>query len=387
MHVRALILGLSALVAAATAGVTLPTERAAASPSETPAAKLGKADWKTICVNKTPQSQAIGHPYQATTPANANCRVLTVGSDTRERRFVVSVPQSALRRKRTPVLFMLHGTSGTGEQFWNISRWRELAAQRGFVAVFPSSLAYNLTDSPTVKTTIWNSIGQTCDLVEPKEIADDIGFVRAILADLRSKLRVDPRRIYVAGFSNGSQMAHRVAAEMGDVFAAGAGWAGYPYEQCAADPLVPSPHPIPFWAGVGSKDDRFMKIIGGEASLEPATIATQFRAWLQPAAELFRLETSGVPTQAGTTQSIDDLVTQPHAFDAIATPVWSPVLVYDRPLAGNTAGNSYRFVVLDELDHQYANASRSLPPAKIRAARGVTMAALHMQFFEDHPKP
>ena len=51
---------------------------------------------------------------------------------------------AAMRRRTTavPVVFMLLGTSGTGEEFLADSRWREKADTVGFIAVFPTALTY-----------------------------------------------------------------------------------------------------------------------------------------------------------------------------------------------------------------------------------------------------
>jgi polyhydroxybutyrate depolymerase len=41
-----------------------------------------------------------------------------------------------------------------------------------------------------------------------------VGFVNAILGDLSSRLRVDEKRIFVTGFSNGASMTFRVGVEL-----------------------------------------------------------------------------------------------------------------------------------------------------------------------------
>lgn len=370
--------------AAAAALLALTAALAGAAPA---GAVLDQSDWRRgerICVNKTSRSWQTGRPYRANSPDKANCRVLpAVGADTRERRFVVSVPQSALDRRRIPVVFFLHGTSGTGERYWNISRWRELAHRRGFVAVFPSSLRYDLKDEGP--TTVWNSIGQACDLKDPTAAADDVAFIRAIYDDLDRRLRLDRRRVYAAGFSNGGQMVHRLAAEAGDIFASAASWAGVPAEgdgpqQCAHDNYAASPNPIPVWNGMGSKDDRFMPVIGGrprELPLRPRLIERSLRQTFDDAALLY----SVVPSRSGEL-SMRRLVCQPP-YRRGSAPVWSPVLVFDA-VQGNAAGNQYLFVILDELEHHYPNAWP--PGAPHRKSRNVTMALLQYQWFLDNPK-
>src|SRR5262249_25520076 len=55
---------------------------------------------------------------------------------------------------------------------------------------------------------------------------DDVGYVKAVLQELNSKYKIDPKRIYATGMSNGAMLTHRLAAEMSDVFAAAAPVAG-----------------------------------------------------------------------------------------------------------------------------------------------------------------
>jgi polyhydroxybutyrate depolymerase len=49
---------------------------------------------------------------------------------------------------------------------------------------------------------------------------DDIAYVRALLADLSAHIVVDPKRVFVTGFSNGAAMAQRIGCQAADAFAA-----------------------------------------------------------------------------------------------------------------------------------------------------------------------
>jgi hypothetical protein len=230
--------------------------------------------------------------------------------------------------------------------------------------VFPSSLGYDLsTDNDARPSNVWNIIGQSCDLAHPEEAADDVAFVRAIHADLSRQLRLDRRRIFASGFSNGGEFVHRLAAEAGDIFAAAASWAGIPAEECAGDPLVRSRNPIPVWNGMGSRDDRYLGS-HAELPLDAAGIQSYFQPMFDAAPSRTELvNPRSVP--AGT--------------------VWSPVLKY-AALPGNPAGNPYLFVILDELPHKFPNAWPG-ETVESRRSQGVTMAALHLQWFVANPRP
>jgi len=49
---------------------------------------------------------------------------------------------------------------------------------------------------------------------------DDVAFISAMLDDIARRAPVDPRRVYVAGHSNGGFMAERLACQMPGRFAA-----------------------------------------------------------------------------------------------------------------------------------------------------------------------
>ena len=127
---------------------------------------------------------------------------------------------------------MYHGRSGTGEQFLQISGWREQADAVGLVAVFPTGLRYRSLETGRLETG-WNKFGfeDEVDLnVRPDGYppapapwpADDVGFTDAMVNDLRAKLPIDTHRVYASGFSNGSGMTARLAVERSTTFAAAA---------------------------------------------------------------------------------------------------------------------------------------------------------------------
>ena len=347
------------------------------------AQRADQSSWPLLCVNPNQADWTTGRPYDATPADKANCRVLdAVGTDQRDRRFVVVAPASALRRPSTPVVYFFHGTGGTGEQWFRISRWRELAHRFGFVAVFPTALGFDLnSDASGLAKNVFNVIGQDCDLVTPGQLPDDVAYVRAIHADLTAHLRVDARRVYAAGFSNGGQMVHRLAAEAGDIFAAGGAWAGMPAEACATDPARRSADPAPVWNGMGSEDDRYT----GEREIElpisrPRLLQVRLNAVFGGAATVY-----GTQRVASRRLAIGDLARVPRVRGSSVRPVWSDVLAFDRT---RTAGPraQYLFVLLDDLGHAYPNAwpteSRSFNESK----KNVAMASLHLQWFLDNPK-
>jgi len=138
-----------------------------------------------------------------------------------QREYYLHVPSIYDPEDPTPVVFMLHGTSGDGERFYNISGWKEVGEVQNILTVYPSSWRYNIIDEGIPKNiTKWNAY-QTSWVFAPGETPrDDIGFLRAIIEELKSKFNVDSTRFYMVGFSNGGVMTGRCAIEMSNQLAA-----------------------------------------------------------------------------------------------------------------------------------------------------------------------
>jgi polyhydroxybutyrate depolymerase len=202
-------------------------------------------------------------------------------ADFAQREVLVYVPQRAVGQ-RVPVVMMLHGTSGDGEKFFNISGWREKADAEGFIAVFPTAMVYcekedenydGDFDDPGEKavTTKWaagklgTAVMPVCTAAElalltPAQraladhpIYDDVAYIRGILDLLAQGYVIDTHRVYVSGFSNGGSMAGRLAQEMSDRFAAVSCASGF-----MDSPGVPVASPITVVLDIGELDEKML---------------------------------------------------------------------------------------------------------------------------------
>jgi polyhydroxybutyrate depolymerase len=160
-----------------------------------------------------------------------NCQILfgkirlTTIVDGVEREYFIHVPASYDGSTTVPLVFMLHGTSGDGETFYNAHGWKELAEKENFIAVFPSSMKYKIIDEGENKTiTKWNHTPDANWTFQPGEKGqDDIKFLRKVIDEMKVAYNINSNRIYLNGFSNGGSMAAKCAVEMSDVLAAVAG--------------------------------------------------------------------------------------------------------------------------------------------------------------------
>lgn len=138
------------------------------------------------------------------------------------REYIIHVPAGYDANSPTPVVFMLHGSTGSGEEKYNDSGWKELAENENILTVFPTALVYCYinTFGYTKTATRWWSyppINHFCPGQNPK---DDVKFLRRVVAEVKQRFNVDAKRIYMVGFSSGAQMTFRCAVEMSDLLAA-----------------------------------------------------------------------------------------------------------------------------------------------------------------------
>ncbi len=147
-----------------------------------------------------------------------------------------------------PVVVFLHGTGGTAAWCDSEVRLVAPALAAGVAVCYPDGVAVNPAREPKFLTNParWND-GSTRPGDALHTETDDVGFLAALVAELVER-GCDPRRVFVAGFSNGAGMAFRFAAERADLVAAVAPVAGY----CWTD-AVPV-RPVPTLYAVGDRD-------------------------------------------------------------------------------------------------------------------------------------
>lgn len=168
------------------------------------------------------------------------------------REYIIHKPSSYDGSSPVPLVFMLHGTSGDGEKMYETSGWAELSEAEGFIAVFPSSLKLKIIDNGELKSiTKWNTLPDAEWTLQPGEVAyDDIKFLRKVIDEVKAQFKIDSKRIYLNGFSNGGQMAAKCTIEMSDVLAAVCSNAGSFYN----DTIYTPKRKLPYLYQVGNKD-------------------------------------------------------------------------------------------------------------------------------------
>lgn len=143
------------------------------------------------------------------------------------RRYVAHVPPGFTPERSRPLVLMLDGRGGTPWTAMKSTQWSAQADAHDFVVAYPEALRLDpagpqhFLDNPQM----W-SAGTGGSDVE-RSAVDDVAFLRATIEDAAARFAIDPRRIFMTGFSNGASMTYRMALEAPDVIAAIAPVAGH----------------------------------------------------------------------------------------------------------------------------------------------------------------
>jgi polyhydroxybutyrate depolymerase len=139
-----------------------------------------------------------------------------------------------------PTVIMLHGLGGTGAEIAKRSGLDQSAPRAGFVGVFPDGVRNR-----------WNSFPPGTEpalyVERNREFGgtpDDVAFLKALVADLVRRGISDPKRIYLAGVSNGGFMTLRMICADAGLLAAAAVLVSGMLDPTGADCRPAKPVPV-----------------------------------------------------------------------------------------------------------------------------------------------
>ena len=187
------------------------------------------------------------HPAGPKTYKNA-MDIRIMGS---RRTYLVHIPSDYNPQEPLPLVVVIHGAFDTAQGMEKFSGFSDLADRENFIVMYPNGMGI------LGFLQHWNA-GHCCGKAANDNV-DDVGFVATAIEDVRARLKIDPDRIYMVGFSNGGMLAYRFAAERGNLLAAVAPLAasiGGKASQEAPDWHIPDPvQPLSVISFHGLADD------------------------------------------------------------------------------------------------------------------------------------
>ena len=125
-----------------------------------------------------------------------------------QRAWILYIPRNL--PPGAPLLFMFHGSGGDGLSTREVTGYRfdMLADQYKFIVAYPDGYE-----------TTWNDCRKGSPQPARVMNIDDESFIEAIIAKTASDYRIDRKRVFAAGHSNGGQLTYRLAMERPQEFA------------------------------------------------------------------------------------------------------------------------------------------------------------------------
>ncbi len=126
---------------------------------------------------------------------------LTITHDGTERPYYVHVPETYEDGTPAPLVLALHPSQTGGNLFQDAINIDPLAEETGSIIVYPNSQAES-----------WNYLNSS----DGDNVADDLGFLVALIDQVSQDFSIDDSDISVVGFANGALMALRLRCELGN---------------------------------------------------------------------------------------------------------------------------------------------------------------------------
>lgn len=172
----------------------------------------------------------------------------------RQRSYLAYVPSELA--PGAPLVLVLHGSlmDGAMMRVWTGYGFERLAEQRRFAVLYPEGYRGN-----------WNDCRKHAPYPAKTENVEDVAFMEALIEQFVSAHHIDRRRVFVFGYSNGAQMALRLALEAHSTVAAVAAVAtNLPAAENDSCSRKGKTSPVML---IGGSDDPLAPFAGGDATM------------------------------------------------------------------------------------------------------------------------
>ncbi|MCC6131685.1 MAG: hypothetical protein IT186_17345 [Acidobacteria bacterium] len=160
-------------------------------------------------------AHVVAHPVPTPSPALPATAGLTrqwVDYRGWARGFLLSVPPTYDGKADVPLLMGFHGGGHDYEDLLNGTGLRQAADAAGFISIYPNG---TLGDAGSA-----SFHGMNCCATALDQQVPDTAYIRFLVNHISTQFRIDPKRVYLTGMSNGGFLSHRAGAELSDIIAA-----------------------------------------------------------------------------------------------------------------------------------------------------------------------
>jgi polyhydroxybutyrate depolymerase len=160
-------------------------------------------------------------------PAEVQNKTFSHGGLTRD--YLLYLPAGLT--ENAPLVFVLHGYSGSASLIRNYSAMNALANKHGFAVCYPQGIKDEQNNS------FWN-VGYD---FHQNQTVDDSDFLKSLAIYIQTEYNVSPEYTFATGMSNGGDMCYMLACEQAETFKAIAPVAGsmmqWIYNDCPENPV------------------------------------------------------------------------------------------------------------------------------------------------------
>ena len=132
----------------------------------------------------------------------------TITIDGLVRNYTLNLPPGYYDSSGFSLVIAMHGGGGSPSQFERTSFLTDKAKAAGFIVVYPEGTG-------VIKT--WNA-GTCCGSAVTNQI-NDVKFISQLIDKLIAAYKINPKKVYATGHSNGGMMCYRLACELSNKIA------------------------------------------------------------------------------------------------------------------------------------------------------------------------
>lgn len=136
----------------------------------------------------------------------------TISHQNMVRKYSLHIPDSYDGTEEFPLVVFLHGGGGNAESAQNFTNFNSVSEQNEFLMLYPQA-GFELD----ANSFVW---ADGRGLAPDNLGIDDVGFINSLVDSLEIEYNVNPNKIYLCGFSNGSFLTQKIAFEMNSQFTA-----------------------------------------------------------------------------------------------------------------------------------------------------------------------